>query len=541
MAADVSRDMFSKEKNYLFAIRQQAKVPMDADENDSRECLYWLIRDLGYFLGVDGFLGTGFKVIEYSADPTNNFSVTLGYGYYEGIRLYAAQTASRNLKVTTSQSTKNMASVVSAIEAQTLSDLRMNMTPHIHAGKTLLVFRKNGGLKSYTISDNDVTTITPQVGDDFVADGVTVGDYWMIVMTTPVADRTDLICLNIFKDQTDSNEDEALLHNLGGGYEADQRWKLRAVVEVVEDADPSTPLVDLPSSYVDFLGNTHYYVGLASVARTAGSASVLTANITDLRTTWNQMSDYVLKTGDTLYGNLDMQTFTISGSQGTVNFGAGSINNFNRIVSDVLFQLKNSDGDVVLSLQAEDNDGALAPAPSVLRVLNPQSLSGGAFGRVQAHYPQEEDDLTTMEYVTEQIESHNHEDYYSVNAVKGAMARLTETEALALVQAAYHVSYLQPNEYIDWEHDLGDEFIWFQVHNKPEAGAFIDLWIDGAAVLTVAVLDEDTVRIVNSSVSNIQGDRIRCCVMRTLWDLEMTKHDLLPSGAMLDTVVVTVT
>ena len=514
----VSRDLFLKDKNYLFNVVQQGKGRVDADCNDGMESLFWLVRDLGYALGVTGFVGSGWDIAEYSADTANNFEITSGYGYSAGYRFYNGTTSRRNLAVSAGWANRGYNSVFTAVGTQTAADLRMNWGTNDHVTKTVIVLRTSDmTLLSYTVSANSSSVVTFQIGDDLTSDGIQVGDPYCIVLSTPGADRTDLVCLNCFLDYVDSEEDEELLHAIGSGLEFDQRRKMRAVVEIVEGVStPSDPLADLPSDYVDGLGNSHFYVGLASISRLSGVSAVTSSDITDLRTDLAEIGEFVKKTGDTMSGDLDMDGNAVTG---------GSVEDMDTVESEV-FSFLDSTGTELVEMYA-DGDATLNRI--VLR-----HPSANTRPPVAAGTPLIPTDLTTKEYVDDLITGHNHPAYIEKEALYDGMVRWTETEIDAACTAQLIHNFIAPGEYVDWVHGLGSDFLLTQVKISPSSGVYIDMWVEGIGTLDLVVVDANTIRLANPSASNVYGARIRCFAMVTVFTHVMSLVDVWNSSDFVD-------
>ena len=514
----VTRDIFDAAKNYCGSVMQSGRPIMDADANDGRRSLLEVLRHLGSMLGVEGFVDDGFLVEECSAHPKNNFNVHSGYGAAGGHPFKAATTTERNLDAALGWPNRNLQSVVETVSVLDLGDSRMNWPTNAHLNKTLYVLRQTDNvILTYTISANSSTALTVQPADDLVADGVLPGDPYCIVCSSPVLDRTDLACLNCFLDTVDSSEDEDLLHPFGAGIECDQRWKIRTVLEVVEDVSSVDPVSDLPAEYVDALDRYHYYLPLASIDRTGGVDSIFTADITDLRDTITQLGSYVRKSGDAMTGNLRMAGNVVSGTLGSVDFGAGTLDDF---VSGTFEEVVLHDASYV-DVDAVSLVGSF-PAGALRSRLYAKVAGSSLLAWVSGADPRQGSDFATKSYVDGLVESHVHTEYVEKEALDAMMARWDPDDVEGAVVAAYGNTYLQPDEYVEWSHGLSSDFLLVQVSMVPATGDFAGKWIDALGSVTWSIEDDDTLRITNKSLANIEGRAIRVFAMTTRCGLVMT-------------------
>ena len=155
---------------------------------------------------------------------------------------------------------------------------------------------------SYAITANTATTITVAGGSDMVGDGAAVGDRYYATLTTPAANRTDTVYLDVYVDEVDEVEDTNLDHGPAYGASTSRigavRLKLVQRVLVNEGGKghhvPAIPVgadATLFRRYNDSNGEPHWIVPLATLARVAATADILTAQITDAReTNWGMKS-----------------------------------------------------------------------------------------------------------------------------------------------------------------------------------------------------------------------------------------------------------
>lgn len=504
MAANVSRDLFNKAKNYITGIFQQGKPPMDADINDARMCLYYHIKDLGYYLGVHGFSGVGFSVTNYAPQPNNNIAIVAGYGYCYGARMYQADTASVRLDAKTT-SNRNLCSTVSNVVGQTITDNRMNWTSspgdidNNPSGRTVYFLTPDGDTHEDTVAGWTSTTFTttnpmsvlvqPGCSYAFSLPAWTAGTIYQ------------LVCLNCFMDQVDAAEDPTLYHALAGGTEIEQRWKFRFVVETVPSATSSYDPAELPNDYTDILGNDHFYMPLAVIERNA--TEITAANIaagTDARDFFYEISDYVLKAGDTMTGDLNMDDNKVTGDNAEVDFDAGDM-------SVKTVSIRDSGGTEQLCLASHLDS---ATAPPALKVYPAAGLYSSSLSRVKAADPLYNADLTTKGYVDEQVRTHSHDAYVAITNL--GLTALADVEDLCIAQ--FGSSTFPVGNTLRWDHNLASSFLIVQLQIRPTTGIFMDTWINGEAEFDWAQVSPNSITITNNGVASIDGTRLRIAVFR---------------------------
>ena len=509
----VTRDIFDKSKNYLYAVFQQGKPTLDADSNDNNECLFSQIRDLSYYLGCNGFLSSGFEVVEYPANNINNFAVTAGMGYVQGYRAYLESSSQAILTSTGGWSNRTLSCVASAISTTVLGDDKMNWVANEHTNKTCYVLRQSDmTVISYTIASNSSTALTMQLTDNLLIDGITTNDPYFIQVSTPAVSRTDLICLNCFIDTVSAGEDSELYHPLAGGLEFAQRRKFRTVIEVVEGVSTLTPTSSLPSNYTDSVGNYHYYMSLASTHRS--NSILLSSHITDQRTAFSQLFDYVLKAGDTWTGDM-VTTNKITGTGCEIDFGHSTIKDFNSIEADSLEITESSVNAVALTVSTPDGI-------SDQRRMFVRDTANDRRALCSVGYPIESFDAATLGTVQDQIQCHTHQIYLERTALSQMLARWTEAEILSAVQEKYTHDYMANGEFVSWSHGLDSDFLRMHSLMSPSTGSYTDMWIDGTGSLTLVLEDANTMLVVNDSGANLDGDRIRVFAAHTQLNLVIT-------------------
>ena len=504
MAASVSRDLFNKAKNYITGIFQSGKPPMDADINDARMCLYSHIKDLGDYMGVHGFSGTGFAVLAYPPQPRENIALTAGYGYCNGMRLYLAEASSIHLDSFTASS-RGICSVLDSVIGSTVTDNRMNWVTNEHVGKTVKFLTPDGDSFSAAVASNTSTTFTTTTP---LSASILPGCSYAF-STPPYSgppNHYQLVCLNCFQDQAGSAEDPVLLHALAGGTEVEQRWKVRQVVEVVASTGDTYAASDLPSDYTDILGNEHTYVPIAVIRRS--SHSIVTADITageDARPEFFEINEYVLKAGDTMTGDLEMGDNVVNGDLASIDFGHGESKDLRHVFTD-------TDGSTTERVYVEAEHKAVATVyPYALEVRNSDD---DGLSRVKAAYPRTVDDLTTREYVDNQITVHTHNQYIQTSGL--GLTALADVEALCIAQ--FGSSTFAVGDTLAWKHNLATDFLVVQLQIRPTTGAAMDKWINGEAEFDWIQRDVNNITITNQGVLNLDGSRVRIVAWKAVLD-----------------------
>lgn len=283
--ADVSRNMFDESKRYVSRIVQQTNLArrpgVDADFNDYQVILHTnLKRFIKQVLG-NGSPNNGFLIQE-SSSPTNNFLILGGDGtdenmgclYVEGIRCALKSTTIEYCS--DGEEPNDIHYKVTAIEALILTCSEANWVVNELANRKLVANASDG--TEYTILSNTQTTITVSAGD--MTTVAAIGDYFYVKPSTPDgSDRTDIVFLDVFSDEWDSDEDSGLIHSVeGANYVSMLAEKTRNVI-VVREGSTTLPT----SGYVDPDGNKHYYYKIATLARTNLNASISGTMMTDER------------------------------------------------------------------------------------------------------------------------------------------------------------------------------------------------------------------------------------------------------------------
>lgn len=288
--ASISRNMFDLDNQYYGNVVQQGVPWVDADDNDFFDQVLSLEFDVlrEIIVGITRFRGDAYLIQEATA-KANNFDVGGTYAFLNGLPAYLGATV-EYASDGSSKSEKNIHAISTGLAALTLSDSSANWVVNELAGRELQPDITDA--TTFTIASNTATTITVSSGDmTSVAD---LYDTYAILMTTPSGgDRTDAVFINVWRDPVDQFQDPNLVHALGAGVEAQQREKVRTVIEVQQGADTY-------ADYVDTDGHQHYRVKIASIERFDGVDDIETADITDLRPIQEQsIMDLFLVSHDT--------------------------------------------------------------------------------------------------------------------------------------------------------------------------------------------------------------------------------------------------
>lgn len=577
---NLTRDIFRKACNYAYSIFQKGNAVLDPDVNDSRQIAFHLMKDMIDTVGLEGFLDSGFNIVEATVgNQTNNFNVTMGIGYKDGLRLYQEATASLvPTAFPDTQSQANLSSVIDAVTAESIIDYRMNLTVDALIGRKVYIFGSGigvSGIKEYTVTSNTAQTIV-FAGEDLVTDGITSKMLYTVKPSTPISDREDAILLNVFLDEVTPEEDSILYHSLGGNYENETRMKIRTVIEIEEGVDSSTYTV--PSNYTDLLGNIHTYVLLGYLDRGIGVSTITNSEIVDARTDLKQLSDYVLKTGDTMTGTLEMSGADINLDTGDVTLeagdivldagnitlgdallgGGGNITNYGGgvLIYDGLLRMLG--GDILMAsgsitgtcdgvidfanVPGGTNDGVTGfsnISGKYITVLDLSGLSIGRFKSVETSLgdnvvalvdphtdsnqklvvatPVEANQASTKGYVDNLIKTHTHSEYVTHES----LGRVIFSSFAGLTGISGGV--WPHGTMVEVPHNLGDDFVvtTLQVHDgtyweQPDLASF-----------TIQILDSNTVGITNRTGASIDEGDARCCFIRAAENRSVAVFDLI--------------
>lgn len=304
--ANVSRQTFDEANRYVQFVIQQGVPVVDSDLNESQESFYTQLRRSIINSIGDGARGDAFRVAAIPA--ANDFTVKGGDLGDEGPEtLYVKGHQAQLLADEAYSAAVETAPVSTGFQTTTLSndtlvDTAANYTPGALVGRVL---RPNLESPStfFTVVANTANTI--QVGASMPA---TPGKRYQLDLTTPGADRTDLVLVDVYLDEIDSLEDTDLKHTIDGvQFESTRR---RQVVQTVRVEEGVTLPVSLPSGFTDADGNRHVLLPVALIEREAGNPQITSGMITDLRQKIFTLEEiearFVNAAGDTMTGPLVM-------------------------------------------------------------------------------------------------------------------------------------------------------------------------------------------------------------------------------------------
>lgn len=343
-AGDYSRaypGMYDQTKRYVGMLPQQSsgatKRPVvDADLLDHLLSQTHLLRSFIEEVLGSGSPNDGFNVEE-AAVTANNFKLSLGQFYNNGLRCnLVADTDYLSAAV----HPNDIHPRSTTLAALVLTDTAANYPVNDLVGR--LIYPDAGTLgTSFAITANTATTITIGAGDMTAL--ATVGDNYIVGLTTPGGARTDLVYLDSYLDEWDENEDANLIHTISGSpYVTANRLKIIQCVKVRENS------VVMPTNGNDSNGNYHWYEKLAEIDRTA-VAAITTAIITDFRLDIKR-AFYQVPTldvgggyGDVVDGGLSISATGVLETDGTSVFDNGiEVNDIAAGLSDILINIEPS-------------------------------------------------------------------------------------------------------------------------------------------------------------------------------------------------------
>ncbi len=324
--AIITKNMYDEAKRYVLTVLQAGVPLVDADYNDQMVSLFTQLRRVVQTSLGDGAVGDAFKIQQYLLDPVNNFKITGGETPTTSLITidatgkvtalpqpgpeglfnkghHAELWSDETYKVGPETSSISTNLTQTAFPVDTLEDSAAQFVPGALVGLTL-VPDINVPANQYPIVANTVNTI--QANGTMVA---TVGQNYRVMLTTPVANRKDLVYLDCYLNEISPEEDPDLYHQIDSMLiEAMFRKKIVQTVLVTEGI--TLPL-SLPTGWTDADGNPHVIVPLALIDRPAGNANITDSMITDLRRKIFRLDEiddrFVNVTGDTMTGALVME------------------------------------------------------------------------------------------------------------------------------------------------------------------------------------------------------------------------------------------
>lgn len=303
----------SEEKRFLSVLYQQGKSVIDADLTSISLLQYLNLRRVIQNSLGDGSTGDAFKCVERivaSVLAENDFNLIGGYTPEKGPEIFflGGHPAKLFDSVNAWKTNKNLSGNTSGILATTITDSSAFWITNEFVGRKV-VPDINQPTKVYDVVANTQTTITVTPGSNLPVDGIVSGKPYKILLTTPTADRQDVVILDIYAEEIDGTEDADILHATPTLKESARRLKLIQNVYVREGTtDLPTSLQQPDGSWIDSDGNEHFLVKLAVLSRLEDDATISNAMMEDLRPKIFKLVDvddrFVNALGDTMSGNL---------------------------------------------------------------------------------------------------------------------------------------------------------------------------------------------------------------------------------------------
>lgn len=309
----ITRNMYDEAKRYVETVLQAGVPIVDADYNDQMQSFYTQMRRLIINGFGDGARGVAFKIEQNSLFLANDFLIRGGSVQDEGPEeLFAKGMQAQLAADETYMGLGETQPLSTAIVGNQLFDTSANWTVNEFAGRTLIP-NMNTPANQFSIVSNTATSITCAAP---IAGVASARDPYRIKLSTPLANRTDLVYLDVYLAEYSKDEDADLLHTIDSmTIEAMQRKKLMQRVWVQQGI---TLPVCLPSGYTDVNGDRHVLIPLALIARPAGNANITDAMITDLRRKIYRLDEsgdlFVNVSGDTMTGPLVMEADIVMAS-----------------------------------------------------------------------------------------------------------------------------------------------------------------------------------------------------------------------------------
>ena len=227
--AIITRSMFNELKRYVETVLQAGVPLVDADYNDQMDSFFTQIRRVVQTGIGDGAVGDAFKIQQYLPDPVNNFRITGGQTpttapividatgkvtslpqpMPEGLLNkghHAQLWSDETYKIGVETSPISTGLIQTAFPNDTLQDSAAQFTPGALVGLTL-VPDINTPANQYPIVANTANTI--QANGTMVA---VAGQNYRVMLTTPLANRKDLVYLDCYLDEINPTEDPNLKH-----------------------------------------------------------------------------------------------------------------------------------------------------------------------------------------------------------------------------------------------------------------------------------------------------------------------------------------
>jgi hypothetical protein len=285
--ADISRNMFDELKRYQQLVYQQGKPVVDADFNDSEKIIYTLLRRFIKTIIGDGSPDLGFKIE--ANGSSNDIRILGGNATLEGAgRLLVGGYQCFLPDLRWYKGTDNIectpvsTDLIETVLTDTAANFTLGGADDNLVGRTLVPDITKPTF-TYTITANTQNTIT--VIGSMLAAGIKKAEHYRVELSAPVgSDRTDEAYIDVYLDEINGEEDEDLKHTLGMQIETHRRLKLIQNVFVAQGAVT-------PDRYVDFDGNQHETLRLATIQRYDSQDALSINDVTDQRPIFAVLSD----------------------------------------------------------------------------------------------------------------------------------------------------------------------------------------------------------------------------------------------------------
>jgi len=302
--SNISKNMYREEKRYVMNIAQQNADLIDADFNSANKSAFDQLRRIQEVQG-NGSPNNGFLVI--GVDDNNTFMLKGGGGTNEsagklfnkgfavrltGDIMYSGGSPSNPLlggirdfkpSLVNELFSEDQFSIYPEVTSvffdsggnQTvISDITASYTNDELLGRSIQV-SLDATIQTFVIISNTSTQI--RINGDQTS-SFESGKKYRITLTTPVANRTDGVYLNIWLQEISASKDGELYHVTEVGVlEAQTRWRTEQFLHIVEND------TNIFSNYQDANGNFHYVVKIADINRINGNPQITEPMVTDLR------------------------------------------------------------------------------------------------------------------------------------------------------------------------------------------------------------------------------------------------------------------
>ncbi|MBI4617760.1 MAG: hypothetical protein HY720_29375, partial [Planctomycetes bacterium] len=274
--ANISRRLYEERKRFVQTVLQMGVPLVDADYNDAQESFYTQIRRSVQAALGDGALGDAFKVVELrrgGALVPNGFALKGGFHPRTGPeRLWVAGHGAALFEDVEWLSSPEVSPVSTGLTECELFDSAAFYEPDALVGRTLVPDVAHPD-RTYEIVGNTRNSIKVAETNHLVGDGARAGAHYRVALTTPAADRVDIVYVDAYLDEIDGREDPDLLHTFSTKIEAMRRLRLVQAVFVAEGTAP--PLPPHPADpLVDADGIEHFILPIAEIRREAGNPHI---------------------------------------------------------------------------------------------------------------------------------------------------------------------------------------------------------------------------------------------------------------------------